>query len=950
MKPRGAIYFLVVVSCFLLCANAFAGINDGLVAYYPFNGDATDASGKGNNGTLAGVIPTTDRLGNANSAYYFDGSNDYIRVEDVYQLDGISAMSVSFWLKPATTLTSSSGRKDLLYKQQTGGGANWNISYNNVTGALQFYCWNQNKSGDANVDYVTQISNTQWHHVAVSFSSSDTNSPYLFIDGVKRKTTQYNTMNNLLILDSTLPLYIGIRYDGSYPYYGSLDDVRIYNRALSSSEIQSLYIGDSDGDGIFDDGDYSGVVGDHPCTGGNTVGCDDNCKDVPNPKQIDIDGDGIGFVCDDNDGGSLRKNLSKFRIGSAIDYQFCYAKDNCVAPPFTDDLTYRRIISREFDALTPANEMKFESIHPYNTGDITKDYNFKPADDLVYFAKKNNMSVRGHTLIWHSQLPDWIKTLNSKDLEMAFYAHIGTVVEHFKGKIDYWDVVNEAIYCDYDLLCHVRRDNEGDESQSSIWYKLNKTGGDEYEYISKAFTWTRYVLDNQGDFQTKLFYNDYGGESYLSSKSDEIYNLLKYLKDNDVPIDGVGMQMHLRTDQGVPLLFYPDMLRIKELGLKVHITELDIAIPKDNITTKESLEEQLDIQASMYKEILQECLAAGNCEYFGLWGFTDKYTWVDTASYYSPNYSYPLILDKNYEPKKAYLSLLETLNNVFPDNDNDGFPNIEEQGPSGGDPNYDGNGDNIADKDQANVTSLHTYDGSAYVTIASPYGTVLQGVCATSNPSAGAIPEGINFPYGFYNFSVADVQGGNVTVKLYLHGIAVVNTYYKYGATPDNLAPHWYEFLYDGQTGAEIKGNIITLHFVDGKRGDDDLAENGIIVDAGGPGITEVPPTAITLSSFNSFPFANKVTLKWTTESEIDNAGFNLYRSETENGNYTKINTVLIPAKGSSTQGASYAFTDTTVQNRKIYFYKLEDIDLNDKTTMHGPVSATPRLIYGIGK
>jgi len=108
--------------------------------------------------------------------------------------------------------------------------------------------------------------------------------------------------------------------------------------------------------------------------------------------------------------------------------------------------------------------------------------------------------------------------------------------------------------------------------------------------------------------------------------------------------------------------------------------------------------------------------------------------------------------------------------------------------------------------------------------------------------------------------------------------------------------------------------------------------------------------TLIELEDFTAYPNNNKITLKWSTASEVDNAGFNLYRSETEAGEYAKINTSLIPAKGSSTQGTSYEFVDTNVQNRKTYYYNLEDIDLNGKSTMHGPVSATPRLIYGIGK
>jgi ELWxxDGT repeat protein len=108
--------------------------------------------------------------------------------------------------------------------------------------------------------------------------------------------------------------------------------------------------------------------------------------------------------------------------------------------------------------------------------------------------------------------------------------------------------------------------------------------------------------------------------------------------------------------------------------------------------------------------------------------------------------------------------------------------------------------------------------------------------------------------------------------------------------------------------------------------------------------------TIVTLSSFTAVPKSGKVILQWNTESETDNAGFNLYRSTSENGEYSKINDTLIPATGSSTQGASYEFVDNDVQNRKTYYYKLEDIDLNGQSTMHGPVSATPRLIYGIGK
>jgi len=105
--------------------------------------------------------------------------------------------------------------------------------------------------------------------------------------------------------------------------------------------------------------------------------------------------------------------------------------------------------------------------------------------------------------------------------------------------------------------------------------------------------------------------------------------------------------------------------------------------------------------------------------------------------------------------------------------------------------------------------------------------------------------------------------------------------------------------------------------------------------------------TLIQLSSFTAKPKSNEVILAWATESEIDNAGFNIYRSESEDGEYIKIN-ALIPAQGSTTQGATYNFTDENVKNRETYFYKLEDVDLNGTATSHGPVSATPRLLHGL--
>jgi hypothetical protein len=113
---------------------------------------------------------------------------------------------------------------------------------------------------------------------------------------------------------------------------------------------------------------------------------------------------------------------------------------------------------------------------------------------------------------------------------------------------------------------------------------------------------------------------------------------------------------------------------------------------------------------------------------------------------------------------------------------------------------------------------------------------------------------------------------------------------------------------------------------------------------------TTAPATLINLSSFTATPKSGKVILQWQTESETDNAGFNIYRATAENGDYIKINSALIAAEGSTTQGASYEYIDNGLKNGKTYYYKLEDIDLNGGSTFHGPVKSVPRWLFAIFK
>ena len=226
-------------------------------------------------------------------------------------------------------------------------------------------------------------------------------------------------------------------------------------------------------------------------------------------------------------------------------------------------------------------------------------------------------------------------------------------------------------------------------------------------------------------------------------------------------------------------------------------------------------------------------------------GITDNTTQspsftYSTAGTYTVNLTITNGAGSDSEVRAGYITVQDDA-----DNDNDSILDAEEQGPGGTDPAYDGNGDGTPDSEQGNVTSFHTTTDE-YVTLASPGGMALTDVRAIDNPSPADIPAYLEMPFGFIDFTINGITpGGAATVQLYLPTGTTIDTYYKYGKTPDNAIPHWYEFLFDGTTGAEIRENIITLHFVDGNRGDNDTTVNGIIIDPSAPGIdSRILPTA----------------------------------------------------------------------------------------------------------
>jgi len=303
------------------------------------------------------------------------------------------------------------------------------------------------------------------------------------------------------------------------------------------------------------------------------------------------------------------------RIGAAAAPQFVACEPE-----------YGATLAREFSLLTPENAMKAGPIHPEPDR-----YEFGPADALVAFAARADMAVRGHTLVWHQQLPAWAlaEDRGPRQWRALLEEHITTVAGHFAGAVMAWDVVNEAVADDGTL-------------RDTPW--LRALGP---EYLDQAFR-----LAHAADPQARLFYNDYGAEG-LGAKSDAVYALARGLLERHVPLHGVGLQMHIAVNGCPPLEdVAANMARLAGLGLEVQITELDVRLPVP--VTAAALEQQ----ARVYRDILDVCLAAPRCTALVLWGFTDRHSWVPT---FFRGWDEALLFDRDYRPKPAYQALLVRL-------------------------------------------------------------------------------------------------------------------------------------------------------------------------------------------------------------------------------------------------------------------------------------------------
>ncbi|ONK10208.1 Exoglucanase/xylanase precursor [Streptomyces sp. MP131-18] len=284
-----------------------------------------------------------------------------------------------------------------------------------------------------------------------------------------------------------------------------------------------------------------------------------------------------------------------------------------VAANHLGESDYTGTLNREFNSVTPENEMKWDALEP-SRGNFT----FGNADRIVDHAQSRGMDVRGHTLVWHSQLPGWVSGLGTNDLRSAMNNHITQVMQHWRGEIHSWDVVNEAF----------QDGNSGARRSSPFQDRLGNG------FIEEAFRTAR-----AADPNAKLCYNDYNTDG-INAKSNAVYNMVRDFTQRGVPIDCVGFQSHFNAQSPVPSDFQQNLQRFADLGVDVQITELDI-------------EGSGTAQANSYRNVVNACLAVSRCTGITVWGVTDKYSWRSGGT--------PLLFDGNYNKKPAYDAVLTAL-------------------------------------------------------------------------------------------------------------------------------------------------------------------------------------------------------------------------------------------------------------------------------------------------
>lgn len=301
-----------------------------------------------------------------------------------------------------------------------------------------------------------------------------------------------------------------------------------------------------------------------------------------------------------------------------------------------EDPGLAELIKKHYSSITAENVMKPEEIHP-----LEGTFDFRDADKIADFAAENGIALRGHTLIWHNQVPTWFFTedgeqVSKETLRERIKTHITEVMQHYEGQIYAWDVVNEPIDAD-----------APDGLLRNSWFEILGE-----EYIELAFRYAR-----EADPEAKLFLNDF--DTTNANKCQAIVDLVKRLQEKDVPIDGIGMQMHISP--GKPTLedFEKTLQKFSELGLEIHITEMDISVYEDRTESLASIsEEMLNEQGHRVKDLFdiidkyKEHITS-----ITYWGLTDEYSWL--RYYFEDRKDWPLPFDEELKEKPFFWGMVD---------------------------------------------------------------------------------------------------------------------------------------------------------------------------------------------------------------------------------------------------------------------------------------------------
>ena len=335
-----------------------------------------------------------------------------------------------------------------------------------------------------------------------------------------------------------------------------------------------------------------------------------------------------------------------FHLGAAINEDIILGKD----------LQSKNIVTSEFNSITPENSLKWMYLQPF-----PNKFNFGAADKYVELGIKNNMHIVGHALVWHNQLADFMKTTGSRsEFKKHVENHINTVVSRYKGKIDTWDVVNEAF-------------NENGSLRQSVFKKQMGEN-----YIEDVFK-----LAETADPDADLIYNDYN--LYKPAKRAGVLKMVKKLQENGTKINAIGVQAHWRLNSPSLMEIEQIILDISDLGVEVMFTELDVTVlpnpwelvgaevtqnfskfegdPKMDPYPKalpKSVEKQL---AKRYEDIFKLFIKhQDKISRVTFWGVMDKHSWLNDWPIKGRT-NYPLLFDRNYQPKKAYNKLINLIGN-----------------------------------------------------------------------------------------------------------------------------------------------------------------------------------------------------------------------------------------------------------------------------------------------